>query len=122
MATILFVNDQTYAMTARADWLRGHRHVVLVAGSLSSALEALLNNPVEATVLDCHMPEAAVIAPTLKRIRPELPLVMLASYCAVPCPLGGTSGVCVAKADSPTTLLYILQTVLAPGTGDQEAA
>ena len=119
MATILFVNDQTYAMNARADWLRGHGYIVLVAGSRSSALEALLTNPVSAAVLDCHMQAACEIAQMLKNIRPELPLVMLASYCAVPCPLEGAGDVCIAKQDPPATLLDALQTLL---LRDQEAA
>jgi CheY-like chemotaxis protein len=109
-------------MTTRAEWLRAHGHVVLLARSLSSALEALLNNPVDATVLDCHMPEAGVIAPTLKRIRPELPLLILASYCSPPCPIRDPVDVCVAKANSPATLLEVLQNVLRPATSDEEAA
>lgn len=122
MATILFVNDQTYAMTVHVDWLRNHGHIVLVAGSASSALEAVLTNPLDATVLDCHMPGACDIAGMLKHLRPELPLVMLASYCASPCPIQGTVEVCVSKGDSPATLLETLQMVLITGTPDQEAA
>ena len=122
MATILFVNDQTYAMTVRADWLRNHGYVVLMAGSAASALEAVLTNPVDATVLDCHMLGACEIAEMLKRVRPELPLLILASYCASPCPVKGTVEVCVGKGDSSATLLETLQAVLARGASDQEAA
>ena len=122
MATILFVDDQTYAMTARVDWFRSHGYVVLVAVSLPAAVETLLGNPVEAIVLDCHMPGARDIAPMLKRVRPELPLLVLASYCAVPCPLGGVADVCIAKGDTPATLLQTLQGVLALGSRGQEAA
>ena len=122
MATLLFVDDETYAMTARIDWLRHHGYVVLVADSLTSALEALLTNPIDATVLDCHMPGAGDIAPMLRRIRPELPLIMLASYCASPCPVEGASDVCISKGESPAALLEALQAVLAPGARDQDAA
>ena len=122
VATILFVNDQTYAMSVRADYLRTRGHVVLVADSAASALETLLNNPVDATVLDCHMLGAGEIADMLKRLRPQLPLVILASYCARPCPVLGTVEVCVAKAESPATLLETLQAVLVGETGEQEVA
>lgn len=122
MATILFVNDQTYAMSVRVDWLRTHGYVVLVADSAASALETLLNNPVDATVLDCHMSAAGEVADMLKRLRPEVPLVMLASYCASPCPVPNGVEVCVGKAESPATLLETLQAVLIAGTGEQEAA
>ena len=109
-------------MSVRVDWLRTHGYVVLVTDSAASALETLLNNPVDATVLDCHMTGAGEIADLLTHLRPELPLVILASYCARPCPVLGTVEVCVAKAESPATLLETLQAVLVGEAGEQEAA
>ena len=55
-------------------------------------------------------------------IHRERPHLLLASYCAAPCPLMGMNSACVGKNESPTALLHALQAVLAPGDRGREAA
>ena len=122
MATILCIDDQTYALAARVEWLRAHGHTVLLVGSPEAALDSLLTNPIEAALLDCHMTGAFLIASLMKRIRPALPIIMLASYCGVPCHQQGVVTACVGKGEPPATLLQALHRVVGGATPDQAAA
>jgi len=112
VATILCIDDQTYALTARVEWLRTHGMTVFVAGSVEGALDAVLNSPIDAAFLDCHMPGAFLAAGLLKRIRPALPVVMLAAYCGVPCHQQGIVTACLGRGEAPAALLQTLQTLL----------
>jgi len=121
VATILCIDDQTYALTARVEWLRAHGYVVYVAASLEAALDAFLSSPVDAAFLDCHMPGAFLVAGLLKRIRPALPIVMLAAYCGVPCHQHGLVDACLNRGESPPALLHALQNVIGKTPGEAAA-
>jgi CheY-like chemotaxis protein len=122
VATILCIDDQTYALAARVEWLRAHGHMVVLVGSPQAALDSLLTNPIQAAVLDCHMSGAFLIAGLMKRIRPDLPFIMLASYCGVPCHQQGVVTACIGKGESPATLLHTLQSALGADIPGQAAA
>lgn len=122
MGTILCIDDQTYAQAIRVDWLRAHGYVVLVAGSIESALDAFLTSPIDAALLDCHMTGARLVVTLLKRVRPGLPIIMLTSYCGVPCGLGEVVAACLGKGEPPAVLLEKLQAVLKGGDFGQAAA
>jgi CheY-like chemotaxis protein len=119
---ILCLDDQTYALAARVEWLRAHGHIVLVVGSPQAALDSLLSNPIEAAVLDCHMAGAFLVAGLLKRIRPEIPILMLASYCGVPCQQHDLVTACIGKGEPPATLLHALRMIVKGGDLGQTAA
>ena len=122
VATILCIDDQTYALAARVEWLRAHGHIVILAGSPQAALDSLLTNPIEAAVLDCHMAGALLFADLLKRIRPELPIIMLAAYCGVPCHQQGLVAACLGRGEPPAALLHALQKVVCGETPGEAAA
>ena len=122
VATILCVDDQTYALAARVEWLRVHGYAVLVASSIESALDAFLTSPVDAVLLDCHMPGTFLIARLLKRIRPALPVIMLAAFCGVPCHRRDLVSACLGRGEPPAVLMHTLQKVLSSGTPGQMAA
>jgi len=121
VATILCIDDQTYALTARVEWLRAHGYVVFVAGSVEAALDTFLTSPIDAAFLDCHMPGAFLVAGLLKRIRPWVPIVMLASYCGVPCHQHGLVDACLGRGEPPPALLQALQNVMGRNVGDAAA-
>jgi len=122
VGTLLCIDDRTYALATRVEWLRAHGFTVLVAASVESALDALLTSPIDCVLLDCHMAGAAVVASLLKRIRPSLPVIMLASYCGVPCPLLGVVTACVGKGEPQVALLHKLRSALRTGDLGQKAA
>jgi len=122
VATVLCIDDQTYALAARVEWLRAHGYVVLMAGSVEAALDAFLTSPVDAALFDCHMPGAFLVANLLKRIRPGFPIIMLAAFCGVPCHQQGLVTVCLGRGEPPAALLYALQNVIGSETPGQAAA
>ena len=122
VATILCIDDRTYALAARVEWLRAHGYAVLVAESIEAALDAFLTSPIDAAFLDCHMPGAFLIATMMKRIRPALPIVMLAAYCGVPCGQLRLVDVCLGRGEPPPALLHALQKLLRGKTLGQAAA
>lgn len=122
MATILCIDDQTYALAARVEWLRAHGYVVFVAGSVEAALDAFLNSPIDAAFLDCHMPGAFLVAGLLKRIRPALPIIMLAAYCGVPCRQRGLVTACLGRGEPPVALQRALQKLVGGEAPDEAAA
>ncbi|MFI5108962.1 MAG: response regulator [Terriglobales bacterium] len=121
MATVLCIDDQTYALAARVEWLRAHGYVVFVAGSVEAALDAFLTSPIDAAFLDCHMPGAFLVAGLLKRIRPALPIIMLAAYCGVPCHQQGLVSACLGRGEPAASLLHALRKVIAVETPGQAA-
>lgn len=121
VGTILCIDDQTYALAARVESLRAQGHIVIVVGSPQAALDSLLTNPIEAAVIDCHMAGALLVADLLKRIRPELPIIMLASYCAVPCHRRAVTA-CIGKGEPAATLLRALRMLLDSNAPGQKAA
>ena len=122
VATILCIDDQTYALAGRVEWLRAHGHMVVLVGSPQAALDSLLTNPIHAAVLDCHMSGAFLIAGLMKRIRPDLPIVMLAAYCGVPCHQQGLVSACLGRGEPPAALLHALQKVVCGETPGEAAA
>lgn len=120
--TLLCIDDQTYAQAIRVEWLRAHGYTVLVAGSIESALDASLTSPIDAAVLDCHMTGADLLATLLKRIRPGLPVIMLASYCGLPCHLASVVTACLGRSESPVALLHRLRSILNTGDSGKTAA
>ena len=75
-----------------------------------------------AAFLDCHMPGAFLVAGLLKRIRPALPIIMLAAFCGVPCHQQGLVSACLGRGEPPTALLHTLQKVMGGETPGQAAA
>jgi CheY-like chemotaxis protein len=122
VATVLCIDDQTYALAARVEWLRAHGYVVLVAASVEAALDAFLTSPIDAAFLDCHMPGAFLVAGLLKRIRPGFPIIMLAAYCGVPCHQQGLVSDCLGRGEPPAVLLHALQKVIGGAAPGQIAA
>jgi len=122
VATILCIDDQTYALVARVEWLRAHGYGVLVTDSIEAALDAFLTSPIDAAFLDCHMPGAFLVATLLKRIRPALPIVMLAAYCGVPCSQQRVVDICLGRGEPPPALLHALQKLLRGNAPRQAAA
>ncbi|MFZ3211829.1 MAG: response regulator [Terriglobales bacterium] len=121
VATVLCIDDQTYALAARVEWLRAHGYVVFVARSVEAALDAFLTSPIDAAFLDCHMPGAFLVAGLLKRIRPSLPIIMLAAYCGVPCQQQGLVSSCLGRGEPPAALLHALQKVIGGAAGQAAA-
>ena len=119
--TLLCIDDQSYAIAGRAARLRTHGYAVHVA-AMDRAVDVFVNNPVDAVLLDCHMEQVEEIATILREIRPTLPIIAMASYCALPCRYRHLVTACIGKRENPRLMLDELELVLRTQPPDQQAA
>jgi DNA-binding response OmpR family regulator len=66
--------------------LRENGYELLTATSGSEGLQLLKSRPIDAIVLDYHLGlvDGAVVAADIKKVKPELPIVMLADHLDLP--------------------------------------
>ena len=66
--------------------LRENGYELLTATSGSEGLRLLMSRPVDAIVLDYHLGlmDGAVVAADIKKVKPQLPIVMLADHLDLP--------------------------------------
>lgn len=112
---ILCIDDEPLGLKIRKRLLEKYGHTVLTATSGSDALQVFVDNPVKAVVLDYDMPgmDGAQVASELKRLKPEVKILLLSAYVELP----EAALVCVdrraVKGTSPTSFLEELQRMLA---------
>jgi len=83
---ILCVDDEVNGLIAREFVLRQHGYDVVVTTSGRESLDLLEEVDVDAVILDYRMPEMMgdVVAERMKRLRPEVPIMMLSAQDCVP--------------------------------------
>ncbi len=76
--TVLFVDDDTKALSGWSLYLRGTGYQVVSASSVQEGLEFFATKPVDAVVLDYRMPEmdGDEAAAHMKRIKPDVVILM----------------------------------------------
>ncbi len=101
MPTILFIDDHTCGSHTVAHKLRACGYEVQVAPDAEEALTLFRLYPIDAVVTDCHpeIPGRGIIAPALRRIRPDVPIIMLSAFCRVPCRRLRYADACIKKGD-----------------------
>jgi CheY-like chemotaxis protein len=87
MPTILLIDDHTCGSHTLAHKLRAYGYEVQVALDAKKALTLFRLYAVDAVVTDCHpeISDGEIIAPTLRRISPDVPIIMMSAFCGVPC-------------------------------------
>lgn len=109
---ILCVEDEPMLLATRAMVLQTGGFAVRGAASAGEALKLLAEEVIDAVVLDaatCEL-EAGIIAATIKRLRPKVPIVMLSTQpAAMP---GSAVDAWITKGESPQTLLDTLRVLL----------
>lgn len=83
---VLCVDDEPTILMARRLILSIAGYQVLTAGNGDTALDLFRRHPVEMVITDHFLPDltGAEIAAEMKRLRPEVPIVMLTGYAEVP--------------------------------------
>ena len=112
MASTLFVDDSTLSTRTLVEALRRCGYEVQIANA-DEAVRLFGLNPADAVVMNCHL-EASntqAIAPALRQIYPDTPIIMMSGYCGVPCRRLQYADGCVQKGE-PTALLDALRTLL----------
>jgi DNA-binding response OmpR family regulator len=113
MPTILFINDHTCGSHTVAHRLRASGYEVQIAPDADEALTLFRLYPIDAVVTDCH-PETLgreVMAPILRRINPDIPIIMMSAFCGAPCTRLRYADACIQKGDV-TSLLGALRMLL----------
>src|ERR1017187_7206715 len=86
MPTILLIDDHTCGSHTLAHKLRAYGYEVQVALDAKEALTLFRLYAVDAVVTDCHpeMPGREIVVPALRRISPDVPIIMMSGFCRVP--------------------------------------
>ena len=84
--TVLCICDSWNELVARKQLLESNDYRVLAAGDRDEALRQFRDNRVSVVVLEYQMPgyTGDVLAARLKRMKPEVPVVMLSSFWPLP--------------------------------------
>jgi ActR/RegA family two-component response regulator len=104
--TLLYIDDQTCRSRLLVQNLRKADYEVYVAPDEDEAIGLFRLYPVDAAVMNCHVDSTheEPIAPVLRRIRPDVPIIMLSGYCPSPCAMFKYADACVQRGDSNAVL------------------
>lgn len=99
---------------AQLDLLKEHGYQLVTAVNGHEGLRLFMSRPVDAIVLEYHLGllDGVTIANEVKRVRPAVPIVMLADHVDLPSGALKSVDALVAKSDGPHFLLAIVHFVL----------
>lgn len=113
-AVVLCIDDEPRGLHIRKKLLERYGYSVLTATSGRDALEVFADNPVTAVVLDYDMPgmDGCQVAAELKRLKPEVKILLLSAYVELPDAALGSVDRRAVKGTSATAFLEELQQML----------
>jgi CheY-like chemotaxis protein len=115
MATVLFVDDGTYGSRKLIRILQKAGHTVCQTTG-EDALGVFSTHSIDIVVMDCHLcrriNSVEGLAAVARRLRPGTPVIMLSSYCGVPCPQSQQADACLQKGTSGRNFLETLEMML----------
>ena len=108
--TILCIDDDDSMLGYQRALLERRGFEVLTADSARQGLQIALASAVAAVIVDYHMPEmdGHEVATELKRLRPQLPIVMVSSDDKVPEHALSVVDAFVPKDEAPSRLLPVI--------------
>jgi len=111
---LLCVDDEPLGLEVRKVVLQRQGYDVLTATSGREALKIFTDNTIKAVILDYSMPEmnGAQVAAELKRIRPDVKILLLSAYLDLPDEINKYVDARAVKATSPTAFLSVLKQLL----------
>lgn len=122
---ILCVDDEELGLQVRKLVLEREGYRVLTATDGPTALAIFARERVDAVVLDYYMPEmnGAAVAVELRRMRPNVPILLLSAYISLPPEVTRLVDSTILKGDGPGILLGKLrEAVSSSGSGIDEEA
>ncbi len=97
---ILFIDDHTCGSHTVVHKLRSCGYEVQVAPDAEEALTLFRLFPIDAVVTDCHLEiPGREIVPVLRRIGPDVPIIMMSAFCGVPCRRLRHADACIEKGN-----------------------
>ena len=122
--TILCIDDEALGLQIRRTVLEHAGYRVHTAVDGPSGLALFRAHPIDGVVLDYYMPDmdGGIIAATMRRERPEIPIMLLSAYINLPSELVSLVDVTLLKGEGPEELLEKLRAMLGsaarPAHGD----
>jgi CheY-like chemotaxis protein len=108
--TILCIDDDDGMLRYQKALFERRGYKVLTAASARQGLRIATVCAVAAVVVDYHMPEmnGHEVATEIRRLRPQIPIVMVSSDDAIPEPALNVVDAFVSKNDAPRRLLPVI--------------
>jgi CheY-like chemotaxis protein len=108
--TILCIDDNESVLELQKALLEQRGYTVLTASSARQGLQIAADSGVAAVIVDHHLPEinGHEIALEIKRLSPDIPVVMVSSDEEIPSHVLGVVDAFVPKDEAPTRLLPVL--------------
>ena len=108
--TILCIDDDDGMLRYQKALFERRGYKVLTAASALQGLRIAANCSVAAVVVDYHMPEmnGHEVATEIKRLKPQIPIVMVSSDDAIPEPALNVVDAFVSKNEAPHRLMPVI--------------
>jgi CheY-like chemotaxis protein len=113
-AIILCIDDDGALLEARKELLEISDYEVLTAQSGDQGLALFVSHPIDAVVLDYKMPgmNGDQVARQMRRVKPEVPILMLSGYSELPLNELGCVDAFLSKGESWSTVVSTLDRLL----------
>lgn len=113
---ILCIDDEALGLQIRRIVLERAGYHVTTATDGPSGLKIFSNERVDVVVLDYFMPgmNGGAVALEMRRLRPEVPILLLSAYINLPTDITGLVNCSVLKGDGAEILLAKLRELLPP--------
>lgn len=113
---ILCIDDEELGLRIRGIVLERSGYRVLTALDGATGLSMFAREPVEAVILDYFMPgmNGGEVAVELRRLRPEVPILLLSAYINLPAEVVAMVDCTILKGDGPEVLLAKVREALRP--------
>ena len=114
ISTILCIDDEALGLQIRKAVLERAGYQVLTAVDGPTGLSLFRGHAVDGVVLDYYMPEmnGGEVAETMRRERPDIPIMLLSAYINLPTEVVQLADVTVLKGEGPQLLLEKLRAML----------
>jgi CheY-like chemotaxis protein len=114
LPTILCIDDEALGLRIRKTVLERAGYRVLTALDGPTGLSLFRGESVDGVVLDYYMPEmdGGEVARTMRRERPEIPIMLLSAYINLPADVVALADVTLLKGEGPLELLEKLRVML----------
>lgn len=112
---ILCIDDEQVGLHVRKVLLERSGYQVLTAPDGPSGIALFRQHPVDAVILDYAMPgmDGGEVAAEMRRIKPQVPIVLLSAYLGLPAKITGLVSVYMTKGEGAPALLQQLRSLLA---------
>jgi len=111
--TIVCIDDDLDTLTGYQSLLWNHGYNVLISTSGSQGVELAKSLPIDGLIVDFQMPElnGGVVAIEVKKLKPQLPVMMLTGHKSIPDEVLQHVDVLFPKGESPQQLVEALHAI-----------